>query len=113
MQKICLIRTSVDASDAANMLASGLINAHLAACVQISDPGLSIYRWQGSVEQANEYYLCIKTTPARRSAVIDWLSQHHPYELAEITWSEDYATDAYAAWVQANVQPDEDGNTAS
>jgi len=113
MQKICLIHTSVDAFNAANMVASGLIDEHLAACVQISDPGLSVYRWQGSGEQTREYYLCIKTTPARRSAVIDWLSRNHPYELAEITWSEDNATDAYAAWVQANVQSDEGGNTAS
>jgi len=99
MQKICLIYTSVGSLNEAQRIADDLVCGHIAACVQISDSGVSVYRWQGHVEQSHEYYLTIKTTPEHCRAVVDWLDQHHPYTLPEIIWSEHHASDAYADWV--------------
>jgi len=84
-------------------LAADLMDTRLAACVQISGPGLSMYHWQGVLEQAEEYYIVIKTTPGRSDMVIDWLKQHHPYELAEIIRTECEASMAYADWVDAST----------
>ena len=103
MQKICLIQTSVSSISEAKSIASGLIDGGMAGCVHTSGPGLSTYRWKGKVEQAEEYYLSIKTRPACRDDVISWLKQHHPYELPEILWAEFDATEDYANWINHNV----------
>jgi len=87
----------------ATRLTTELMDACLAACVQIAGPGLSIYRWQGKVEQTNEYYLNIKTSAARSDAVVNWLKQHHPYDLPEIIRMECETTKAYADWVHAEA----------
>jgi len=103
MGKICLIKTSVNAMAQAQTLAAALVEQQKAACVQISGPGLSVYRWQGKVEQEQEYFLTVKTTPERCTEVVAWLSDHHPYETAEIIWREFDATDEYAAWLGSVV----------
>jgi len=103
MQKMCLIHTSVSSMSEATILTADLMDTHLAACVQISGPGLSIYRWKGKLEQANEYYINIKTTTEHCDAVIGWLKQHHPYELPEIIQSKCVADKAYADWLDAEV----------
>ncbi|MDQ6996261.1 MAG: divalent-cation tolerance protein CutA [Mariprofundus sp.] len=99
MQKICLIHTSVSSKSEASILAADLMDTRLAACVQISGPGLSVYRWQGKVEQTDEYYLNIKTSLACCDDVVTWLQQNHPYELPEIILTECEATVAYADWL--------------
>ena len=104
MHHILVVQSSVDSLAAAQRLASGLLDAKLAACVQISASGCSLYSWQGEREQSEEYYLQIKTTEAACPAVRAWLQRHHPYELPEIilhTWQ---ASADYAAWVEAGVQ---------
>ncbi len=103
MQKICLIHTSVSTMSEATILADALMDTHLAACVQITGPGLSIYRWQGKIEQADEYYINIKTSAKRSDDVVNWLKQHHPYDLPEIIRMECETTKAYADWVHAEA----------
>ncbi len=103
MQKICQIHTSVTSMTEARMLANDLMRTHLAACVQISGPGISIYRWKDKIEQSDEYYINIKTSAARGDDVVNWLKQHHPYDLPEIIWTECETTEAYAGWVHAEA----------
>ncbi len=65
-------------------LGRGLVEAKLAACVNIV-PGLrSIYTWQGAVQDDTEAQLLIKTRWARFEALRDWLTEHHPYDVPEI-----------------------------
>lgn len=65
-------------------MALGLIEARLAACVNIV-PGLtSIYRWEGVVEEGTELLLLIKTTRERYPEVEAFIRARHPYRLAEI-----------------------------
>jgi len=104
MQKICLIHTSVSSCSEAKALAAALIEEKLCACVQMTGPGVSIYRWNDRVEQTEEYYLCIKTSRVNRDKVLDWLQRNHPYELPEITWELHDSSEQYAAWVDAQVE---------
>jgi len=56
-----LTRNCVCCVHAANKLADQLINANLAACVNIV-PGLtSVYKWEGKIEHDQELLLVIKT----------------------------------------------------
>jgi len=103
---LMLIVTSVDGKQAAESLARGLIDAHLAACVQISADGISIYRWQGRIERAGEKYLSIKTTAGKLDDALTWLSAHHPYEAPELIWWPVHADAAYAAWAHEAITPE-------
>lgn len=70
--------------DAATRMANGIIDAGLAACINIV-PGLtSIYLWQGKRQQGNEELLLIKTTSEAYSSLEKYISENHPYELPEI-----------------------------
>lgn len=65
-------------------IAQILVEARLAACVNLV-PGLtSIYRWQGKVENESECLLVIKSTAARSQALIEQIKTLHPYDLPEI-----------------------------
>jgi len=103
--RICLIQTSVETADQARLLADGLLDARLAACVQITASGESHYHWRGGREQSTEYYISIKTRPQLQAAVVGWLEANHPYELPEIVCLDAEASPAYAAWVRDETEP--------
>lgn len=82
--RVLLVLTTVPDAATAERLARLLVEARLAACVNIV-PGLrSVYRWQGAVEVAEELQLVIKTSEPRYRALEEALRSHHPYELPEI-----------------------------
>ncbi|MES9858681.1 MAG: divalent-cation tolerance protein CutA [Sedimenticola sp.] len=70
--------------ETATMIAEHLVDEKLAACVTISVPVTSIYRWQGAREMAEELQLLIKTTRLRYSELEQRVKALHPYELPEI-----------------------------
>jgi len=68
----------------AEALATALVEARVAACVNLL-PGLrSVYRWQGAVESAGETLLIAKTTADRYDALQAEVLARHPYELPEV-----------------------------
>ena len=103
MHRIGIILTSVDHASTAKSLARDMVEQGLAACVQISARGESVYRWQGATESSNEYFLTIKTSESRTDALIRWLEQHHPYDTPEIITLVGTASEAYAAWLNASL----------
>ena len=76
--------TTTDSEEAAEALADGLINDRLAACVQISSPVKSVYRWEGEVQRDTEWQLWIKTTSDRLAAMTTWLDERHSYDVPEL-----------------------------
>jgi len=90
--------------DAARQLARGLVEQGLAACVQVSAPVASVYRWRGAVEEAREWVLAAKTPRARLDAALAWLAREHPYELPELVWWEIEASAEYRDWVCGNAE---------
>ncbi len=65
-------------------IANALVEARLAACVNISSAIRSVYRWQGVIERADEVLLIIKTTEERFPALRDRIQELHPYDTPEI-----------------------------
>lgn len=74
--------TTTDSDDEAGRLARGLVEARLAACVQIVGPVRSVFRWEGAVQVEPEYQLVVKT--ARVAEVTDWIVEHHSYDVPEV-----------------------------
>jgi periplasmic divalent cation tolerance protein len=56
-----------------------LVEAKLAACVNIHAPMTSIYEWQGKMETEKEVAVFIKTKRPLAQAVIDAARKLHPY----------------------------------
>lgn len=81
---VVLIVSNAPDTATASQIAQGLVGQGLAACVNLGAPILSVYRWQGAVEQAEEIPLTIKTTRGAQEAVVQALGRLHPYEVPEI-----------------------------
>lgn len=79
-----LILTTLPDQDAARQLARQLVEARLAACVNVLSPCTSVYRWQAAIQEETEIPLLIKTSAEGYAAVETFLLEHHPYELPEI-----------------------------
>lgn len=92
--------THVPDDQVARVIAQALVDEKLAACVNILAPCTSIYRWQGTVECAQEVPLVIKTTRNRFAALQARLRELHPYEVPDLMACTPTAVmPEYAAWV--------------
>ncbi len=70
--------------DTATRIASALVERRQAACANIVPGLVSIYRWEGAVQQDGEELLLIKTTADAYEAVEASILELHPYELPEV-----------------------------
>ena len=65
-------------------LAEQLVGQRLAACVQVAGPLVSLYRWQGKLERAEEWQCTLKTIERHAEAAMKAILLAHPYEQPEI-----------------------------
>lgn len=82
-------------------LAHALVETGLAACATLLPGAVSVYTWQGKVEQAGEVLLLIKTTGRRLDALTARILDLHPYDVPEVIAHPITAGhDAYLDWVR-------------
>ena len=99
-----LVLTNLPDQPSAEALAKALIEARLAACVNILAPCRSVYRWQGAVESADEVPLLIKTTAERYNDLEAAIRAAHPYELPEvIAVPVTHGSPDYLGWIAAQT----------
>jgi periplasmic divalent cation tolerance protein len=96
--------TTLGSRDGALELARAAVEARAAACVQVIGPITSIYRWEGAVQEEEEF-LCLFKGPASRTAsLMQFVREHHPYDTPEITAVPSLAVDErYLAWALAET----------
>jgi periplasmic divalent cation tolerance protein len=100
------VLTALGAPREAQQIARTLVDERLAACVNIVPGVVSIYRWQGNVEQEPELILVIKTLAERVAALKARLLELHPYELAEVVVIPIVGGHkAYLEWIEEQVIP--------
>ncbi|MCG6966779.1 MAG: divalent-cation tolerance protein CutA [Chromatiaceae bacterium] len=102
MPDALLVMTTLPDQQAGEKLASALVGAGLAACVNVGLPVTSIYRWRGRIERGSEVILTIKTSRARYASLQEAIVAAHPYELPEVIAVPitEGLTD-YLAWIEA------------
>jgi periplasmic divalent cation tolerance protein len=104
MADVVMIFCTCATSEQALTIGDSLIEARLAACVNVLPPVHSIYRWEGKVETADEVLLMIKTTRERFPAVRDRIAQLHTYDTPEIIAVPVLdGSDKYLAWLRDQV----------
>ncbi|WNI24901.1 divalent-cation tolerance protein CutA [Streptomyces sp. ITFR-16] len=100
------VLTTTDSEEKARILARGAVEARLAACVQISAPVTSVYRWQNAVETTEEWQLLLKTTAERYDELQAYIEEAHDYETPEIIALPVLRGSArYLGWVSAQTAP--------
>ena len=92
--------------------ARALLDARLAACVNILPRVRSIYRWNGAIESADECLLLIKSSRAVFAALRSALEKAHSYEIPEVVALPIVdGAENYLNWLGANLG-DEEGSGA-
>jgi periplasmic divalent cation tolerance protein len=100
MSEIVLVLSTVPDDESAERLVRTLVDERLAACINMSAPIVSTYRWQGQIERDTERQLTIKTTRANLPALHARLVELHSYELPEFLVVDVHAGSSdYLAWV--------------
>lgn len=104
MRTAIQVLTTTDSRVAAEHMARTLVEQRLAACVQVSGPVTSVYRWQGQVECAEEWTCAIKTTIDRYRDVEAQIRTLHTYEEPEILQIPiSGGSNTYLAWLRQQV----------
>ncbi|UCV03665.1 divalent-cation tolerance protein CutA [Dechloromonas denitrificans] len=99
-----LVITNCPDEETANAIALALVEAKLAACVNILPRVQSLYRWQGVVESATEIPLFIKTSAERYAALETAIRELHPHAIPEIiALPVSHGLPAYLNWVAAET----------
>jgi periplasmic divalent cation tolerance protein len=105
MQPQKLVLTTAGSKEEAQRIARALVERRLAACVNVTGPIESVYRWQEKVENAEEWLLLIKTTAAVVAQVRGLIGELHSYELPEcLEFPIESGSAAYLKWIEDNVK---------
>ncbi|HKY91746.1 MAG TPA: divalent-cation tolerance protein CutA [Nevskiaceae bacterium] len=90
--------------DRADAIARALVEARVAACVNVVPAIASTYRWKDEVCRDDEALLIIKTRRERFEDLKREVLRVHPYELPEVIAPDVAAGHApYLAWIAANT----------
>lgn len=101
--KIMVVSTA-GSEEEARRIAAGLLSAELAACVNISSPVSSLYRWRGEIQSDSEYMLFIKTVKRLFREVAETIGEVHSYDVPEIIALDiTGGSDDYLDWVADSV----------
>jgi periplasmic divalent cation tolerance protein len=87
-------------------LAGALVEARLAACVNLVAGVRSVYRWEGAVEEQAEILLVVKTRAAHAGELERLVRERHPYQVPELLRLPVLGGSApYLAWLRESCGP--------
>lgn len=91
----------------AEKISMALIKKNLAACCTIIKGAVSIYKWKGKTEKAQECMIVIKTKSSIFSELIEEVLRKHSYDIPEIIGlpiTEGF--NGYFGWIDENTRLD-------
>lgn len=80
MSKVIWVYMTAPDRATAERIGRRLVADRLAACVNMWAGMISLYRWEGEVQEAAETVVVAKTTAARYAELEAAVLQEHPYE---------------------------------
>ncbi len=105
MSDYLVVMITVPSREVGEKIAAHLIEAHLAACVNLVPSITSFYHWEGRLHQDEEFLLLVKTrTEEFETRFVPAVRSLHPYDLPEIIGLPIIAgLKDYLAWVEAQT----------
>ena len=95
-----MVYTTFPTLESARLVARALVEARLAACVNILPEMVSIYRWDGAAAEDAEVAMLVKTRRELVKRVIDQIGQRHPYTTpAIVAYDIAAGSAAYLDWI--------------
>ena len=84
MTEYIQVITTTEKREDAERIARKLVEARLAACVQVLGPIRSTYRWKGAIETAEEWQCVAKSRADLFDRIDAAIRAVHPYDVPEI-----------------------------
>ncbi len=82
-------------------LARKIVEAKLAACVQVLPLMKSFYFWENAIQSEAEHLLLIKTLPKNFSDLEKFIQANHSYDVPEIVaLRAEKVSESYLSWVE-------------
>lgn len=104
MPFMLVVLTTTSKEEEAERIARQIVDAKLAACVQILPQMTSVYFWEGKVQTEGEHLLLIKTIEDKFEELSTFITQHHSYEVPEIVAiNPDRVSEEYLKWVMGVI----------
>jgi periplasmic divalent cation tolerance protein len=99
-----IVLTTMPNPTAAESLGQSIIEARLAACVQIIPATISIYFWKDAIEKETESLLMIKTLDENYVELENFIRANHSYDVPEIVaLNAERVSESYLKWLTANL----------
>ncbi len=99
-------------ADEARRIAGHLVEARLAACVQVLPEIESVYRWHGEVQHEKEVLMLLKTTAEKFPELEESVRAIHSYETPEIVAVPASAvSEPYRAWLTDSLDSSKAGSS--
>jgi uncharacterized protein involved in tolerance to divalent cations len=101
---LVVLTTSPNLTEA-ETLAEKIVEAKLAACVQILPAMKSFYFWEGKVQKEPEHLLLIKTLAEKFEELEKFIQTNHSYDVPEIVaLSAEKVSESYLGWTTKAVE---------
>jgi|SRR5688572_26817872 periplasmic divalent cation tolerance protein len=95
-----VVLVTAPSADEAARIGRALVDARLAACVNVVGPIRSIYRWQDAVEDEAEHLMIVKARRGDVDALAARVRALHPYDVPEVIALDVVAgSEPYLAWL--------------
>lgn len=99
------ILTTAPNAEESEILARKIVEAKLAACVQILPPMKSFYFWNNEVQVDSEHLLLIKTLAEKYDELEKFIRANHSYDVPEIAaLSAERVSASYLDWIEKYVK---------
>ncbi|HEX2267526.1 MAG TPA: divalent-cation tolerance protein CutA [Actinomycetota bacterium] len=96
--------TTLDSREQALSLGRDAVEARTAACVQVIGPITSVYRWQGEMEEAEEFLCLLKVPSEGLERLVQFVRDRHPYDTPELTAvGSTFVDERYLAWTRSET----------
>jgi periplasmic divalent cation tolerance protein len=91
--------TTLETRQQALDLGRKLVALNLVACAEVVGPVTSVYRWEGKIEESEEWELRLKYSRQNEDALKRCIAEKHAYDEPQwLSWDAD-ASEGYAKWV--------------
>lgn len=107
MTRVRVVLATAPDRETAETLVRQLVEERRAACGTILPGAISIYRWKGAVERAEECVVLLKVRIDAVDALVARAAELHPYEVPELlVLPVESGLASYLSWVEEESGPD-------